>query len=421
MIHSTRRCSRAALLLLVLPACQSAAPQREFFLRDGERVSFLGDSITQNGTYIQYIDAYLTTRFPDRDFTLVNLGLSSETASGLSEPGHPSARPNIHDRLDLGISATDPTVVTFCYGMNDGIYHPFSPERFEAYQQGVLRLIERLDQREGVRVVAITPPPFDPLPVQQKLVDADAPEFGYQKTYRDYESVLRRYADWIMTLDDRVAAVVNLHTPMVRITEQRRGRDPKYTLAPDGVHPNPFGHWMMAQAILLAWDAPGIVEDLRFDAGDRGGELRYVARSKLPMPYDPRWDAASVDASGMAKKLNRHTLTVLNLPGVREAKYRLFEGQQPLGDFTREQFERGIDLTDLPQLSTNQQAAAVLKLIQEQRGMLDPAWRAAWIKPPAKPPAKSLEQVEAEAAALEPKIRAAAQPMVITLRLVPLL
>src|ERR1700730_16952615 len=79
------------------PACSEAA---EVWLRDGERVVFLGDSLTNSGKYIDYTDPYLVTRFPERTFELINLGLSSETISGLSEPDHPFPRPNVHEPLE---------------------------------------------------------------------------------------------------------------------------------------------------------------------------------------------------------------------------------------------------------------------------------------------------------------------------------
>ena len=78
-------------------------PRRIRALCDGQRILFLGDSNTFNGAYVQYLDAYLFTRFPDRKFELINLGLPSETVSGLSEPDHPYPRPNVHERLDRGL------------------------------------------------------------------------------------------------------------------------------------------------------------------------------------------------------------------------------------------------------------------------------------------------------------------------------
>ena len=50
--------------------------------------SSLGDSITYAGGYAEDIEAYYVTRFPEQHFEFVNVGLSSETVSGLSEEGH---------------------------------------------------------------------------------------------------------------------------------------------------------------------------------------------------------------------------------------------------------------------------------------------------------------------------------------------
>ena len=58
-------------------AAEHAPTPAAFALRDGQRILFLGDSNTFNGAYIQYLDAYLFTRFPDRKFELINLGLPS--------------------------------------------------------------------------------------------------------------------------------------------------------------------------------------------------------------------------------------------------------------------------------------------------------------------------------------------------------
>src|SRR5207245_9870562 len=117
----------APLFSLTVP-CRAADL---FLLQDGQRVVFLGDSNTFAGQYIAYLDAYLYTRFPDKKFELLNLGLPSETVSGLSEPDHPYPRPCIFERLDRILEKTKPDIVVACYGMNDGIYHPFSVQRFK--------------------------------------------------------------------------------------------------------------------------------------------------------------------------------------------------------------------------------------------------------------------------------------------------
>ena len=56
------------LVLVVWLACLSAAPltwaQGDFYLKDGDRVVFYGDSITEQRLYTTYTETYVVTRFP---------------------------------------------------------------------------------------------------------------------------------------------------------------------------------------------------------------------------------------------------------------------------------------------------------------------------------------------------------------------
>jgi lysophospholipase L1-like esterase len=152
-----------AFAVLVLPTAGRA--DEPFLLKDGQRVVFLGDSNTAGGKFVAYLDAYLCTRFPDKKFELVNLGLPSETVSGLSEPDHPFPRPNVHDRIDRALELAKPDVVVICYGMNDGIYHPFDDARFKSFKDGTTKLVEKVE-KAGAKVVLMTPAPFDPKPLK---------------------------------------------------------------------------------------------------------------------------------------------------------------------------------------------------------------------------------------------------------------
>ena len=59
-------------------------------LQDVRRIVFLGDSITYAGQYVEFIEAYYSSRFPERQLEFLNLGLPSETVSGLSEEAMPA-------------------------------------------------------------------------------------------------------------------------------------------------------------------------------------------------------------------------------------------------------------------------------------------------------------------------------------------
>ncbi|NQX65170.1 SGNH/GDSL hydrolase family protein [Paenibacillus alba] len=213
------------------------------------RIVFLGDSITEDGTFIAYLDAYLQQQRPENRYTLINLGVSSETASGLSEPDHPFLRPCLHHRLARALQQSKPDWVVLGYGMNDGIYAPFSAERFAAYQQGILEAIGRIYDY-GAKAIVMTPPPFDHLSIEANaLLPEGEKNYSYKTPYEHYNDVLRSYANWILTLDRKADVIVNLYDPLLRHTQQERKKNGDYRSG-DGIHPNSDGHWIIAQALL---------------------------------------------------------------------------------------------------------------------------------------------------------------------------
>ena len=99
----------------------------------------LGDSITQGGGYVTFIEYLLEKQYPALTFDIISVGLSSETTSGLSEEGHAGGkfpRPCLHERLGRALEAVKPTLVVACYGMNDGIYLPYSEDRMQLFVTG---------------------------------------------------------------------------------------------------------------------------------------------------------------------------------------------------------------------------------------------------------------------------------------------
>jgi lysophospholipase L1-like esterase len=220
------------------------------------RVVFLGDSITYSGQYIEFIEAFLRVQAPTLHCEFIDIGLPSETVSGLSEPGHAGGkfpRPDLHERLDRVLAKARPDLVVACYGMNDGIYYPFGEERFEKFRDGMRFLRERA-AAVGARVLHLTPPVFDPVPIKAKTLPAGLAE--YRQPYDGYDEVLERYSDWLLARRADGWEVVDVHGPMKRYLLQERGRDPGFRLANDGVHINATGHWLIAREILLHWGIP---------------------------------------------------------------------------------------------------------------------------------------------------------------------
>jgi lysophospholipase L1-like esterase len=208
-----------------------------------KRVLVLGDSNTQNGMYLSFIEYFLQKTHPELQFDIVNAGLASETASGLTEDGHPGPRPCIHERLDRALADAKPKLVMACYGMNDGIYKPLDPERTQSFRDGINQLVKKC-QAAGAEVILITPPAFD--------VDCQG---GIEKNKFDYNTVLDAYAEWELTTRPGGATVIDLHVPMSAVVKPMKAAHPLHRQG-DGVHPTDMGHFVMAHAILKGLGQP---------------------------------------------------------------------------------------------------------------------------------------------------------------------
>lgn len=210
--------------------------------QDVEKIVFLGNSITFSGQYITYIEAYMTIHHPDKQLQFINVGLPSETVSGLSEPNHAGGRfprPDLHERLDRVLKQTKPDLVFVCYGMNDGIYLPFDDDRFQKFRDGIEWTHEEV-LKSGASIIHVTPPVFD-----------DLDGTGHAGVY--YSNVLDIYSDWLISCRfTKNWEVIDIHWPMRKELEAGKLIDSSYVLASDGIHPEKFGHWLMAKEILLA-------------------------------------------------------------------------------------------------------------------------------------------------------------------------
>ena len=224
-------------------------------------VLFLGNSITWSGIYVNDIEAYFRFKYPERNIEFINVGLPSETVSGLSEPGHANGefpRPDLHERLARVLQQIKPDLVFACYGMNDGIYLPFDSARFKKFKEGILWLHDEVN-KTGAEIIHITPPDYDEVRGKSK----------------GYSFVLDIYADWLLSLRQSMQwQVIDIHYPMKKYLQAHRQADAKFgldafALAEDGIHPGETGHWIMAREVLVYSGfkelerVPGILQALK--------------------------------------------------------------------------------------------------------------------------------------------------------------
>lgn len=229
---------RFFLLLIIFLGIQKQCLAQHYTIpANAKKIVFIGNSITYAGYYVSCIDAYLRLQYPERHFEIVNVGLPSETVSGLSEDGHAGGkfpRPDLHERLDRILSKLKPDLVFACYGMNDGIYLPFDNDRFQKFCEG-MKWMHELVTKSGAPIIHITTPIYD------------------ERKGNAYSNVLDIYTDWLIS--QRYTnnwSVIDVHWPMKKYLEDQRLKDVTFKFAADGIHPDNVGHFIIAKQILLS-------------------------------------------------------------------------------------------------------------------------------------------------------------------------
>jgi lysophospholipase L1-like esterase len=359
-------------LCLVAFAALSARSE-SFALKDGDRVVFYGDSITDQRLYTTFTETYVVTRFPKLDVSFVHSGWGGDRVTG-------GGGGQIDLRLRRDVVAYKPTVMTIMLGMNDGSYRAFDEKIFDTYSKGYQHIIDSVKESlPGIRITLIQPSPFDDV--------TQPPRFE-----GGYNAVLLRYSQFVKELAEREKlSVADLNLPVVAALEKAKAADAELAkkIIPDRVHPGPGGHLLMAGELLKSWHAPALVSAVEIDASTKkvanakktsvselkaGDVISWTQLDEaLPMPVDLNDPiiALAVKSSDFPQALNQQTLKVT---GLGAANFDLKIDGDEQGSFSREQLAEGINLATLP-TPMAKQAAEVHKLTLQHNNIHFQRWR----------------------------------------------
>src|SRR6266576_137268 len=359
------------LCLFLFAAIQARAG--DFALKDGDRVVFYGDSITDQRLYTTFAETFIVTRFPKLNVSFVHSGWGGDRVTGGG--GGP-----VDLRLRRNVFAYKPTVMTIMLGMNDGSYRAFEEKIFDTYATGYQRIIDSVKKElPGIRITVIQPSPFDDVTQPPKF------EGGYN-------AVLLRYSQFVKELAAREKlSVADLNSPVVAALEKAKATDAELAkkIIPDRVHPGPGGHLLMAGELLKSWNAPAMVSAVTFNASAKklpeakgtkmsdlkvGDEISWTQLDEaLPMPVDLNDPvvALAIRSSDFIQALNQQTLKVT---GLTAPSYNLRIDGDEMGSFGREQLAEGINLASLP-TPMAKQAAEVHKLTLQHNNAHFQRWR----------------------------------------------
>ncbi|HEY1904354.1 MAG TPA: GDSL-type esterase/lipase family protein [Terracidiphilus sp.] len=318
----------------------------DFYLKDGDRVVFYGDSITEQNLYNQFVELYSVTRFPDRRIHFYGAGVGGDRVTGGS--GGP-----IDKRLARDVFALNPTVVTVMLGMNDGGYNATTDAVETTYTKGYEHLLDSIrEHAPAARITLIGPSPYDDVTRPARFAGG-------------YNGVMEHFADLDRALAQKARGTfINFNPPVVTALEKAQAIDPLMarTLLPDRVHPDQLVHWVMAEALLKGWNAPALVSSVTIDG--RAAKLvdaqNAVVSDVLQSPEGLRWtetdrglplalgkgnetQALLLQISDIQQALNQEPLRIAGLDAPR---YNLTIDGSLVGTFSATELMNGVNLAD---------------------------------------------------------------------------
>jgi len=220
-------------MLLAIPTAIPAADEPPA-LKKGEKIVFLGDSITAGGVgpkgYVTVIKNTLAEKHKDLAIEIVGAGVSGNKV------------PDLQKRLEKDVLAKKPTLVVIYIGIND-VWHgesdPTKGTTKEKFEAGLKDVIGKIKDT-GARVVLCTPTVIGEKKIGTNKLDEKLDE---------YAEIGRKVAKdtGVQSCDLRKAFADNL-------AKNNPDNKDKGVLTTDRVHLNEAGNKLVAETILATID-----------------------------------------------------------------------------------------------------------------------------------------------------------------------
>jgi lysophospholipase L1-like esterase len=328
----------ACLLAVGLVASAFAEPA----VKSGDRVAIVGDSITEQKLYSKYMECYLLACSGLSDVHVMQFGWGGETAAGFAA------------RLENDLAVFKPSVVTLCYGMNDGGYQPYRQEIGANYERNMRAVLAKLPEA-GVRTIVVGSP---------GAVDTDffrpGQKLGERPAHEAYNDNLAHLRD----IDKQLAQEIkqnfaDVHAAMYdAMKKAKESLGPKYDVCGgDGFHPGPNGQLLMAYAFLKGLGLDGNVGEITVDLGGKptaseghkvleavGGKVELES-ARWPFCFDGDGKSSGSTRSIIPFVPFNHDLNRLTLKvkGLEAGSAKVTWGSESK-EFTRDQLSQGINL-----------------------------------------------------------------------------
>jgi lysophospholipase L1-like esterase len=328
-----------------------------FFFKDGDAVVMIGDSITEQHLYSNYVEMWTVCRFPNWKITFRNVGIGGDRS------------PGGNGRFKRDVLYHKPTAMTVDFGMNDGSYQAFNEDLYKKYMEG-LQGIAGQAKAANIRVAWLTPSPYE------RKEDGPAIQ-GYNETLERFSAGVKEIA-----AKNRDAFVDQFH-PFLKIQDKARAASPKNRIGGgDEIHPGPPGQALMAWAILKGLQFPTMVSSVEIKLRPNGfsadttnctvtgavrkdGGLRFY-RQDNALPFFPEEAKSILEWAPILEELNQYSLKVTGLEELKRYEIRI--GGQKVAEHTGAELKAAVNLAAaaLKAGPVADQVKAVWKAVQDK-------------------------------------------------------
>ncbi|MBQ8741871.1 MAG: hypothetical protein IJZ03_00730 [Clostridia bacterium] len=208
--------------------------------KSGDRVCFIGDSITANSLWVAHINEYYA-RYTDINVSIVPCGVSGGSCTSAL------------DYFDEQTAVWNPNVAVIMLGMNDVWRDNYRPDMtdenkrlaetaLKIYSEKLPELTDKIRSSGVQRIIYLAPTPYDE--------EQDCEEFSYVGTF----GALRKCADMMKDLAEKTGGeFYDFGGEFVNILHElyTMGSSAKL-VGGDRVHPTDLGHVVMARLFLAA-------------------------------------------------------------------------------------------------------------------------------------------------------------------------
>ncbi|WP_420401941.1 SGNH/GDSL hydrolase family protein [Flagellimonas sp.] len=376
----SKKCISTLFFTLALISTQLGAQnfkntQEKVQLEDGDTFVFIGNSITHQCAYTQYVEDFFYTRYPDKKLNIVNAGVSGDFAG------------DVLKRLEEDVLKHQPKYASILIGMNDGEYARWNDTIFNTYKKDMLELTQKLVNAQ-VKPLLLTPTIFD---THQALLGENWVD-KEQIPDLHYDAVLAYFGAWCLEQANLQGyGYADLHGYLTHYTREARKKDADFTFIPDAVHPEFDGQLVMAVALLEGMGVNAKVTEIEVDKRD--GNWNYASKNgtlsnekseaiefdfkanALPwvVPVDAQYAFDLTDAG------SRLGAEIIRVVGLEYGNYHVIIDNITVGAYSHMDLAKGVELQNNPRTPQYRQALAVAELNKKRNEEVIEKVRDEWL------------------------------------------